>query len=68
MSAVPRSKVPAEYGPLVREQMGFGPLVESKPLKPSRASRREPIAVALERINRGDVAGIDQRKLSLHEI
>jgi hypothetical protein len=27
-------EVPAEYGPLVREQMGFGPAVESKPLKP----------------------------------
>jgi hypothetical protein len=26
-------EVPAEYGPLVREQMGFGPPVEPKPLK-----------------------------------
>jgi 4-hydroxyacetophenone monooxygenase len=26
--------VPAEYGPLVREQMRFGPALESKPLKP----------------------------------
>jgi len=34
MSLAAGMPVPAEYGPLVREQMGFGPTVAPKPLNP----------------------------------
>ena len=34
MNLAAGSEVPAEYRPLVREQMNFGPKVEPKPLKP----------------------------------